>query len=150
MWIDRLLSCPKRQALELTARYAERRQAVLAENLANIDTPDYQTRRLEARDFQQALHDAWQRAERDDGAGPSASRGLELRGRQVFTDRDGTLVVRPEVEPAANVLLHDGTNARLEELIGQASENALTYQFAVARLKAGFETLMSAIRGRVT
>jgi len=73
-----------------------------------------------------------------------------LRGRQVCTTRDGALEVRPEVEPAANVLLHDGTNARLEELIAEAGENALTYQFAIARLKAGFEALMSAIRGKVT
>lgn len=149
MWIDRLLHSPERQALELTALYAERRHALLAENLANIDTPDYQTRRLDGRPFQQALRDAWERAERQAGSGPSAAR-LELRGRQVSTDRDGTLVVRPEIEPAANVLLHDGTNARLEELIGQAGENALTYQFALARLKASFESLMGAIRGKVT
>jgi flagellar basal-body rod protein FlgB len=149
MWIERLLDSPARQALELTARYAERRHALLAENLANIDTPDYQTRRLDARQFQQALSEAWQRAEQQADGGSSVPR-LELRGRQVCTTRDGALEVRPEVEPAANVLLHDGTNARLEELIAEAGENALTYQFAIARLKAGFEALMSAIRGKVT
>ncbi len=145
MWIDRLLSSRPRHALELTARFAEARHQVLAENVANIDTPDYQTRRLDGREFQQTLRKAI-----DEARSANKSR-LELRGsRQVSTDSAGRLVAQPQTEPAANVLFHDGTNARLEELMTQVSENALTYQFALARLKSSFDGLKTAIRGRLS
>lgn len=145
VWIDRLLASPSRQALQWTAGFAERRHAVLSENVANIDTPGYQTRIVDPKAFQAALRDAYAAAD-SETAGT-----LRLRGnRQISTDARGQLVVQPALEPAENVLFHDGTNARLEDLITQVNENALTYNFAISRLKSSFDTLQSAIRGRNT
>jgi flagellar basal-body rod protein FlgB len=145
MWIDRLLSSRLTHAVELTARFAEERQRILAENVAGIDLPDHATKRLDPRAFQSALHTAL------DEAQSQGAQRLELRGNaQVATDSAGRLRVRPTLEPAANALFHDGTNAKLEELMSGASENALLYNLATQFLGKRFDRLESAIRGRVT
>jgi flagellar basal-body rod protein FlgB len=144
MWIDRLTDSPITHALELTARFAEERHKVLAENVANIDTPDYHTKQLDPEAFQRSLNDALARA-----AG-SHERRLELRGdAQVSTTPEGELAVQPTVRPADNILFHDGRNASLETLMTDLQSNALDYNLATSLLGKRFDGLMRAIRGRV-
>lgn len=143
MWLDRALESRTATALALSAQYAEQRHQVLVENAANIDTPGYQTRRLDAGEFQGALRDALQRSRE------KSSAGLELRSSaQVTTDRAGRLAVHPVEQPAQNVLFHDGSNARLETLLGEVQKNALGYNMSLSMLKGKFERLLAAIRGR--
>lgn len=142
MWIDRLLNSPTRSAIELAARYSEQRHQVLVENVANIDTPDYQSKRLDPQRFQAALRDALDASRR------TGSRELVLNDQQVRTDRGGRLRVSPEVEPAENVLFHDGTNARFESLMTDVQENAMNYDLTTSMLKSRFDSLLTAIRGR--
>lgn len=145
MWIERLTTSRVTHALELTARFAEERHKVLAENVANIDTPDYHTKRLDAEVFQKTLKDALQRSE---GSGATV---LELRGEaQVSTTPDGRLTVRPQVRPADNILFHDGRNASLETLMTEVQQNALDYSLATRLLSKRFDGLLTAIRGRTT
>jgi flagellar basal-body rod protein FlgB len=145
MWLDRLIASPMSNAAELSARFAEARQQVLAENLANIDTPGYQTRRLDQTVFQRALRDAVDQAEQ----GNTSS--LNLRDTpQLRIGPDGRPEFRPVLEPAQNVLFHDGTNARLERLMSDVNENAISYELATSALRSRFDGLMRAIRGRVT
>lgn len=144
-WIERLTASRTTHALSLAAQFAEHRQRVLAENIANVDTPDYHTKRLDPQAFQGSLREALQRAE-----GARQER-LELRGNAQFsTAADGGVDVQPAEEPAENVLFHDGTNARLENLIAGANENALSYELAMNALRGRFEQLLRAIRGRLT
>ncbi|MBW7904702.1 MAG: flagellar basal body rod protein FlgB [Phycisphaerae bacterium] len=141
MWLDRVLNTPVRQGLHLMARFAEDRHRVLAENLANIDTPDYQARQLDAKGFQAALREALEKAR--------PGERLELRDTGQFgTDARGRLQSRPSRAPAENVLFHDGTNAQIERVVAQIHENALTYRFAMTQLKGKFDGLIQAIRGR--
>ncbi|MBU0617158.1 MAG: flagellar basal body rod protein FlgB [Planctomycetes bacterium] len=145
MWIERLTTSRVTHALELTARFAEERHKVLAENVANIDTPDYHTKRLDAEVFQKTLKNALQRSE---GSGATV---LELRGEaQVSTTPDGRLTVRPQVRPADNILFHDGRNASLETLMTEVQQNALDYSLATRLLSKRFDGLLTAIRGRTT
>ncbi len=142
MWIERLTNSRTLHALELTAAFAEQRHHVLAENIANIDTPDYQTRRLDPEAFQAALRQALREAESD------RRDRLELRDNaQVSTTADGKLVTRPALRPAENVLFHDGRNASLERLMADVQSNALDYQLATRLLGKRFEGLLAAIRG---
>ncbi|MBL8879932.1 MAG: hypothetical protein JNG88_12500 [Phycisphaerales bacterium] len=131
-----------RHALELTARFAEARQQVLAENVANIDTPDYHSRTLDAGVFRDALRAA---LDENDGSDLLSLRG----GAQVRTDAAGRLQVDPTVESAPNVLFHDGTNARMESLMSQAAENGLLYNLTTSLLRSKFDSLTNAIRGRI-
>lgn len=145
MWIERLTDSRTTRALELAAQFAERRHALLAENLANVDTPNYQARQLDPVAFQSTLREALTRSE---AAGTAR---LELRGNaQVSTDGTGPLEVQPVVEPAQNVLFHDGTNARLERLLADVTQNSLSYELSTNLLRSRFENLLGAIRGRVT
>lgn len=144
-WTDRLIESRTVNAVELAARFAEARQHVLSENVANIDTPDYHNRVVDARAFQQALGEALAEARSRN------SDALELRGNaQVRTRSDGSLAVTPEVEPAPNALFHDGTNGRLEDQLTAATENSLYYSVATNLLRGRYDTLLTAIRGRVS
>jgi len=143
MWIERLLSSRITRAIELTAQFAEQRHKILAENVANVDVPDYHSQRLDVEPFQASLKDALQRAEAD-------HRGrLDLRSNAQFTtSADGHVAVNPAREPAPNVLFHDGTNVRLEGLMADVAENGLSYQMATSLLRGRYETMLKAIRGR--
>jgi len=144
MWIQRLTASRTTQAVELAAQFAEQRHHVLAENLANIDTPDYHTRQLDRRAFEKSLHKALQEGER------TRTRLLELRGNAQFaTGPDGRVRVRPATTPAPNALFHDGTNARLEQLLADVAANSLNYEVAMSLLRGRYQGLLRAIRGRV-
>ena len=143
MWVDRILGSPTRRALELTAAYTEARHNVLAQNLANVDTPDYHAQRLDPQTFQQTLQTALDQTQ------DNPAQALELRGdAQVSTDTQGRLVTKPATEPAANVLFHDGTNARLETLTTDVARNNLSHQLALNLLKTSYDRLVLAIRGK--
>ncbi len=144
MWIDRLTSSRTTNAIELSARFAEQRQRVLADNLANIDTPDYHTKRLDPEAFQGSLRQAMDRAKQ------TRSRRLELRDNRQFSHgRQGRIETCPDTEPAPNALFHDGTNARLERLLTDVAENSLSYNLSTTLLRGRFQGLLRAIKGKV-
>ncbi|MEP0846017.1 MAG: hypothetical protein HRF50_04240 [Phycisphaerae bacterium] len=144
MWLDRITTSRTAELVELAARFYEERHKVLAENVANIDTPDHQARTLDPRAFQSELRKAAEKADGGDG-GP-----LALHGEQAWTDGAGRLHVSPAIEPAQNVLFHDGTNARLEALMTDAQANGLQYNLAINLLKGRYNSLLAAVRGRTT
>lgn len=144
VWFDRLLGSPTRQALELSARFTEHRQRVLAENVANIDTPDFHQKSLDPRRFQQSLADAVERANSTPGG------KFDLQGdAQIKVDAAGKMNIQPDEEPAPNVLFQDGTNAKLETLMTDVQQNALSYTMALNLLRSDYGSLMTAIRGTV-
>jgi flagellar basal-body rod protein FlgB len=144
MWIDRLVSSRTMHALQLTAQFTEQRQRVLAENLANVDTPDYHSKQLDPEAFQASLGEALERAR------TGRSRSLELRGNAQFANRgvNGVQVV-PDRESAPNVLFHDGTNARMESLLSDVTSNNLLYDLSMNLLRGRFKSLLGAIKGKV-
>ncbi|MCG3126152.1 MAG: hypothetical protein CHACPFDD_00982 [Phycisphaerae bacterium] len=150
MWIDRVTSSSLISALELSARFSEERHRVLADNVANIDTPDYATKRLDPAAFEASLREALERQDSAEAAGDGRD-GLELRGNAQFrTTDDGAIEVAPAVEPAGNVLFHDGTNAGVERLMTDVAGNKLRYEMLTSLLRNEFDGLQSAIRGRVS
>jgi hypothetical protein len=96
---------------------------VLAENVANVDTPDYHT---------QAARSGGVPGVAGGGAGPHpgahSARWNCAATRNSRRAPNGRVEVAPAVEPAQNVLFHDGTNARLERLhVRRGAENLLNY-----------------------
>ncbi len=146
MWIERLTHSSTTEAIELAARFAEQRQRVLAENLANIDTPDFHSRSLDPEAFQASLRQAL-----DEARETRRTQALVLRDNAQFShDARGQVVAKPCEEPAPNVLFHDGTNARLEQLMADIAENALSYELTTNLLRGRHDGLLQAIRGRLT
>lgn len=145
MWLERLTYSRTNEALSLAAQFAEQRQRVLAQNLANIDTPDYHSQQLDPTQFQSSLREALDA----DRAQPAEA--LNLRGNAQFeTDAAGHVSVQPATEPAPNVLFQDGTNARLEGLLSDVSSNSQSYELCTTLLRGRYENLLRAIRGRTT
>ncbi len=143
MWLDGILASRTTRAVELAAMFTEERHRVLAENIANIDTPDYRARQLDRSAFQKSLSEALKRS-RDDRL-----QRLDLRGNAQFCGGpDGRVSVRPAVTSAPNVLFHDGTNARLETLMSEVTRNALDHQMALNLLQTRYGALLTAIRGK--
>lgn len=145
MWLDRILASRTTRAVELAAAFSEERQRVLAENVANVDTPDYHTRRLDAKAFQGSLREALDKSRAD------RNQQVSLRGNAQFsTGQRGDIRVDPTVEPAPNKLFHDGTNARLEELMADVNQNEMWHSLALNLLSSRYGSLLKAIRGQVT
>ena len=144
MWLDRLLSSRTGHALELTAQFAEQRHRVLAEDIANIDTPGFRSRRLDADRFAAVLAEALEEAEQ------TGSKRLVLRDDAQFrTTPDGRLVTRPTVAGPGRVVFQDGTDARLEVLMSELGDNALLHSLSLRLLRSRFNGLLTAIRGRL-
>ncbi len=128
--------------LEKTLAFNEARQKMLATNIANITTPGYRARQLDAAAFQKALREA---------AGRQAQRGEPFRlgrTREFEVDANGRLRVTPSQEPVENLLSQDGTNASIEKQMSRLAETAMTHQVATELLKGYFDRLGAAIRGR--
>jgi flagellar basal-body rod protein FlgB len=131
-------------AMEKMLAFTEARQRMLSENVANIDTPGYRARQLDAEAFQGALREALDARKE----APSSAFRIE-ESREVGQDEAGRLVVTPTEEPAENILFHDRTNARIEKQMAEMAENGMMHEAVSQLLRDKFQGLLKAIRGRV-
>lgn len=129
-------------ALVKTLSYNEKRLSMIAENVANIHTPGYRAKHLDVRAFQSALRDALHVRGGDPGK-PLRVNG----GREVQTDAQGNLLVKPSERPPRNVLFHDGTNISLEREMADLAETGMMHELASTLLAGHFNFLRKAIRG---
>jgi flagellar basal-body rod protein FlgB len=144
MWLDNLIGSESLPVLEKVAAFTEGRHRVLAENIANIDTPGYRTKQLDPKLFQAKLAEAVEARQGTNGS------SLELpRTRQFCTDEQGILHVTPTLDPPQNVLFHDGTNASIEDLMTSLSENTLMHRVAVELIQHRIAHMRRAIAGRL-
>lgn len=129
-------------ALVKTLAFQESRLKMIAENIANAQTPGYRTKQLDVAGFQQSLREALTaRKARPD-------RGFEVRsGSEVTTDEQGFLKVTPSEEPVENVLFHDGTDVSIEQQMADLAQTGLLSDLAGKLLQNRFEGLRKAIRG---
>ena len=132
MFIDRLLNQGPNPVLEQMLRFTEARQELIADNIANVSTPDYRQKDLSVEKFQQALRD---RVEQRQFSGPGAVR---------FDD------IESDVEnPRAGILFHDGNNRSMEQLMTDNAKNALMHNLVVELLRRQYQTMDMALKERV-
>jgi flagellar basal-body rod protein FlgB len=144
MLIRRLFSGESIPALQATLDFVQQRQQVLANNLANIDTPGVRMLRFGKEVFQNALQEAIEARQSNGGE-------LQIEDTKHFRmGPDGELIPTPETEPTENLLFHDQTNNRLEQILADIADNSSLHQFAVHALSSRFTELMTAIKGRLT
>jgi flagellar basal-body rod protein FlgB len=141
------------RSLEQTVSFAERRHAILAGNVANMDTPGYQTRDLSVESFQNSLRDAI-KAERNlqsntpdlrmglFGAVEEATRPTIEEARQVAMEN-----VRDSMK---QVVYHDGSDDSIEMQVTQIAKNQSMHTMAVTLMKSQFRQLQMAISGTVS
>lgn len=144
MYLENLTNRGATPALINTLTFAEARHRMIAENVANWQTPGYKAKRLDAKAFQRALRKAF------DEKGGAVEKPFVIQStRQFGTEKDGHLRVTPTNVPVRNVLFHDGTNVSIDRLMADLADNAMVHQAAATLLKGYFNGLRKAIRGRV-
>lgn len=133
MFIQRLLNQGNAPLLERTLEFTAQRHRLIAENVVNVDTPNYQQKDMSLEKFQAMLR----RRVDDRGNGPPGATG--------FDDIDGELE-----NPERGILFHDGNNRSMEQLMSEQAKNALLHNMVVELLKKQFMSLEDALRERIT
>lgn len=132
MFIEKLLNQGNAPLLEQVVRFSAARHRLIAENIANVDTPEYRQKDLSVRRFYELLR---QRVERRARSAPGAVR---------FDD------IAHEVQrPEAGVLFHDGNNRSMEELATDLAKNAMMHNLAVELLRRQYQSMEGALKERV-
>jgi len=125
--------------------FAEERHRVIANNIANSDTPFYKARRAPVAEFQKALSKAVDRSRRNPAADfePRSTRHVEFSPSGVRFDA---------VEAGggrAGVLRHDENNVDLEREMHLLAENTLMYRTLTDLLRKQLSMLKAAAAERV-
>ena len=129
--------------IEATLRFANQRQIVLLNNVANWNTPNFKARDLPEAEFQKALQGAIER--RETGAMPLYIPG----GRYIRRAPGGGFQVE-KVEVNTGAMRHDGNTVVIDQEQTKLLKNAMTAQVFNRLLAKQFRTLRMAIAGRVT
>ena len=131
MFIDRLLSEGNGPLLEQWLHFTESRHRLIAENVVNISTPNYQQRDLNVNAFQNMLR------ERAD----ARASGESVRFDDISMDAQ---------EPEHGILFHDGQTRSMEQLMTDQAKNAMIHNMTVELLRKQFQTMEMALRERVS
>jgi flagellar basal-body rod protein FlgB len=125
-------------AIEQTLQFTERRHAILAGNIANADTPGYQTRDLSVENFQSALKDVMRAKQQHEATSP----GDEPARYEGLSESQATHHVR---ESMKQILFHDGSDVGLETQVTEIAKNQSMHSTAVAILRNQYQQLRMAI-----
>lgn len=125
-------------ALEQTVLFAERRHALLAGNVANADTPGYQTRDLSVEDFQSSLKEALQASQAAEAEGLDG----QTRSTNGLSKAQAMKNVR---ESMKQILYHDGSDVGLETQVTELAKNQSMHTTAIAVMRHQFNLLKMAI-----
>lgn len=129
-------------ALEATLAFNQAQLTMIAENVANYQTPHYAAQQLDVPGFQRALREAL------DQRGDLVHAPFEVRsGEEVRMEADGTLHITPTTPSRENLMFHDETNLSLERQMTELAKTAMSQQLATELLKGRFDGLRKAIRG---
>jgi flagellar basal-body rod protein FlgB len=133
MFIDRLLNEGNGPLLEQTLRFTEARHQMLLDNVANVDTPNYEQKDLDVKKFDEML--TKRVAERDESA----------PGEVGFSD-----ITADVKTPHSTLLFHDRNNRSMEQLMTNGAKNALLHNVIVELLRKQYAVLDMALKERVS
>lgn len=140
--IEKLFDSGAMPALERVVQFTETRHRVLADNIANLSTPNFRPRDVSVAEFQAALGDAIDRR-RSQRGGPTG----ELHMRDTPSLRFGPNAVHARNGHAdQDILFHDMNNRSVERQMQALAENAMVHNAALEMLKSDLHLLESAIR----
>lgn len=144
MFINTLTERGSMPALIHLLSFTQQRHRMIAENIANVDTPGYRAKHLDPKAFEEALGDAMERR----GSDPRKPLTLRVH-RQFSVDESGSLHVHPTTRPTRNALFHDGTTISIDREMADLAANAMVHNAATIMLSGKFNGLLTAIRGHL-
>ncbi|MAJ47857.1 MAG: hypothetical protein CBC35_11425 [Planctomycetes bacterium TMED75] len=134
-------------AIEALAKFTAARQRLIANNVANLDTPGFTPLDADPVAFQAQMARAID-GRRDQAAG-ATSGPLVLGSRgPLSAGRDGSMALNP-AELRENLLFHDRNDRNLERIMQDVSENLLAFQAATQLLRNRFRMIEMAISERI-
>lgn len=133
--IDRLVNGGNIPLLEKMVKFTQARERVLAEDIVNLSTPNYQPKDLDQKKFQQML-----RQQVDTG------QIRQTRGQAV----DEVNEALQGEDANDNILFHDRNNRSVEQLMSDHANNALMHNMMIELLRKQFDGIQSALKERVS
>ncbi|MBS0191400.1 MAG: flagellar basal body rod protein FlgB [Phycisphaerales bacterium] len=143
--LDDLTNSGAIPTLAAALRFAGERQKLIANNIANVSTPNFIQRDVSVADFRQELAKAVDKRRRATGGetGPLPFDNTS----EVRVDSSGKVSLTPET-PHGSILFQDKNNRDLERLMQDSVENAAFYRMNVDFLRTRFDILKAAITQR--
>lgn len=146
MLIDQVTSAGAIPTLEAMVRFAGQRQRIIAHNVANISTPEFQPLDASIEGFRGMLREAVeQRRKKTAGA----------HGPLVLSDTDeievgaaGSFRLTPRTH-AGGMLFHDRNSRDLERMMQSVAENTAAFRIASDLLRQQTSMMRSAMGERV-
>ena len=129
MFIDRLLNQGSTPVLERMLQFTDARQSLLAEDVANVSTPNFVQKDLSLDKFQEILQ---KKVQEQESAAP---------GSVNFDD-----VSMDIQQPQQGMLFHDGNNRSMEQLMSDQAKNALMHNMAVELLRDQYSQIETALK----
>ena len=145
-----MFSDPTLKILEQTVAFTERRHSILAGNIANADTPDYQSKDLSVDTFQQSLRDALQADRQQQEMSPGNKLSLSGTAHSASSPsfQDAKKIAMESVRDSMKqIVYHDGSDDSLEMQVTQIAKNQSMHTMAIAMMKSQFRNLQMAITG---
>ena len=129
MFIDRMLNQNQTPVLEQMMRFTESRQSLLAEDIANVSTPNFRQKDLSVEQFQKQLSEK------------TAEQATAAPGEVDFNN-----ISMDTQNPNDGILFHDGNNRSIEKLMTDQAKNALMHNVAVELLRQQYQTMDMALK----
>jgi flagellar basal-body rod protein FlgB len=130
-----LLNSPATTMAEQVANFSEARHAILASNIANLDTPGYRVRDLSVETFQESLKQVVEARQHP------VSPGI----RSYASDE----AMQRVKESMQSILYHDESNVGLEQQVTEVAKNQHMHNLAVSIMRSQFAMLEVAVSERV-
>lgn len=145
---DRIVGSMPAGWLGEVVQFTQARHAVLAGNLANINTPGYRTRDLSVSDFQERMRELLaSRNEAPSPTSPYLDNPMDPTSRShSTTNHDDLTKVRDTMR---NLVYHDRTDIDLEKQVAEVSKNQYLHQLAISVMTSQFQLLNSVVSERV-
>ena len=145
MLLESLFDRGSTSVMQRMMAFTEERHRVLANNVTNFDTVDYQVKDLPVQEFNDALNAA---VKRRDQRGVGAS--LDIRPtRHVSWDQNGHIQVNAAEIKNNNILFHDKNNRFVEKQMSEMSKNTMKHNLVADMLRQQYDLMRTAIRGRL-
>jgi len=132
--------------LQEVVGFSQARHAVLAGNIANMDTPGYQVRDLSVEDFQGRLRAAIE--ERYVGQVANLPASGQVGNLPHDADPQKTRIAEV-AKNTKSILHHDKSNVGMEYQVSEMVKNQMQHNLALAVMNQQFRLLQTAIAGRL-
>lgn len=133
MFLDRLINQTNGPLVERVLQFTAARHKVIAENMANVDTPGYRQRDVSPEKFFAALR------------ARAADRQAAAPGTVTFDDVPADAETGP-----AGILFHDLNNRSMEQLASEQAKNGMLYTMAIEILRKQYSQMEMALKERVS